>query len=114
MLDPAIPCPRARLGLASAATPRSQFARKPFTKTIELNRTRIEASAIQVEITWCVSGSDCNPGYSNLATIPAGSTRGITLTGPEPQGLTGHVEFAACRNGFTPNQGPLSRQSLHA
>lgn len=68
----------------------------------------------QVDITWCVSGSDCNPGYSNLATIMAGSNRGITHTGPEPQGLTGHVEFAACRNGFAPNQASLSRQLLHA
>jgi hypothetical protein len=67
-----------------------------------------------VEIVWCVSGSDCNPGYSNLATILAGSTRGITHTGPEPQGLSAHVEFAACRNGFAPNQGVLSRQLLHA
>lgn len=63
-----------------------------------------------VEVTWCVSGGDCNPGFSNLATVPANSDRGISYDAERP----GSITFAACRNGFTAAQSQLSRSMQHA
>ena len=54
MLDPAIPCPRARLGVASAATPRARNSRaKRSRKQLSwtgrgLNRVRSSPSACTV------------------------------------------------------------------
>jgi len=63
-----------------------------------------------VEVTWCVNGSDCNPGYSNLATVPASSDRGISYDASQP----GSINFAACHDGFTRAQSELSRSMQHA
>lgn len=66
--------------------------------------------AYSVEVTWCVVGSDCNPGYSNIATVLGNSDRGISYDA----GRAGQINWAACRLGFTRAQGDLSRVFQHA
>lgn len=67
--------------------------------------------AYPVDLVWCVSpGTDCNPGYSNLGTVAANSDRSISYDSSRP----GRINWAACRLGFTRNQGELSRRLQHA
>ncbi len=63
-----------------------------------------------VQVTWCVVGVDCNPGYSNVMTVLGNSDRAISYDPSRP----GHINWAACRNGFTKAQGELSRSLQHA
>ena len=63
-----------------------------------------------VEVTWCVVGADCNPGFSNLMTVQGNSDRGISYDASRP----GSISFSACRNGFTRAQSQLSPSMQHA
>ena len=63
-----------------------------------------------VEVTWCVTGADCNPGYSNVGTVMGNSDRGISFDASRP----GSINYAACRIGFTRAQGALSPTFQHA
>ena len=64
-----------------------------------------------VEVVWCTLTSDCRPGYSNLATVPARKDRGFSY---EPSVAGSKVAYAACYNGFVQHQGDLSKKLLHA
>lgn len=45
-----------------------------------------------VEAQWCIEGNDCNPGYTNMASISPGASKTM-------QGGSGHlIHYAACKN----------------
>ena len=64
-----------------------------------------------IEVSWCTITSDCRPGYTNLATVPAKKDRGFSY---EPSVAGSRVAFSACYNGFVQHQGELSKKLLHA
>lgn len=66
--------------------------------------------AYSVEVTWCVEGGDCRPGYSNIMTVLGNSDRSISYDASRP----GRINWAACRLGFTTAQSTLSRTMQHA
>lgn len=63
-----------------------------------------------VSVTWCIRGWGCKPGYSNLGTVPARGDMPVSFVYKGPT----CIEFAGCYNGFSPDQGELSKKLLHA
>lgn len=97
------------------------IARKDFSSegvSSSANAVLRNSCPFPVTVTWCIAGFDCNPGFSNVATLPgrgsAGSDRPINWN-PPPGGVLGSkLSLAACAEGFTTEQSRLGAARQHA
>ena len=64
-----------------------------------------------VELTWCVEGVDCNPGYSNTWTLGAGRQWPIQGTSKQRR----QIYYAACKGANSFNHtSDLGRHKQHS
>lgn len=64
-----------------------------------------------VELTWCVDGVDCNPGYSNTWTLGAGRQWPIQGTSKQRR----QIYYAACKGANSFNHtSDLGRRKQHS
>ena len=90
--------------------PRNEFAAKGVKST--MGAMLRNTCPYAIDVTWCIVGGDCKPGYSNLWKI--GANKDWPISAPTDRHFD--AKWAACKseNGFQNSQSALSPEFRHA